>query len=691
LNEARMTESSPPEMYREACRLQAAGQLAEAERLFRRVLASEPYHPDALHFLGIVLTQTRRYAEAVDVLALGLMHRPQDASIAGDLGAALQLAARYEEAIAAYRHVLDLKPDLAAAWFNLGQSLYMLGRYAESATATGRAAELNPNDADIQHQIGLILRDSGDSTAALKAFERAIELRPNFSQAMTSMAALLHSNGHFSEAVATWRRALDFNPKDAAAAYNLGSALRHAGRVDDAIAALRQSVAANPNEPMAWNNLAGLLKDIGELGESLGCYDRAIALRPDSAPQYSNRLYTIHFHPAFDAKKILSEHLEYARRFLSAIRPDERHENDRDENRPLRIGYVSADFRRHPVGLSFEFLLENHDRKNFQTVCFSNVRNADKETERMRRLPEEWHEAHSLSDDQLVALVRERKIDILVDLSLHMAHNRLTMFARKPAPVQVTYLGYPSTTGVGAIEYRLSDSFIDPPGTDGNYTEKTVRLPRTYMCWRWGGEEAAVNDLPAKGAGVVTFGSLNNYCKVTPEVLTLWGEVMGRVKNSRLILRCPAQEAARKVIQALTGYGIAAERVRIVGHLSWKDYVDLYHQQDIGLDPSPYPGHTTSLDSYWMGVPVVTLTGDTGVSRVGTSLLSTIGLPELIAPNRERYVAIVSELAGDLSGLAELRSGLRERVRGSAICDGRAFARDVEGVYRKMWRDWVRR
>jgi protein O-GlcNAc transferase len=685
-----MTQSSLPQIYQLARDHQAAGRLPEAEKLFRQILVSEPFHPDALHFLGVVLTQEAKFGEAINALGLAMSNRPEDASIAGDLGAALQLAGRYDEAITVYRRVLDLQKNSLAAWLNMGQCLYMQRRYAESVQVIKQAAALNPRDAEIQHQIAVVLRDWGDDAGALAAFDKAIELRPDYPKALGNMGALLLKRGDFAGGVAAWRRALEIDPSDWGSAYNLGTVLRDAMKIDEAIAALRLAVAANPNEPKAWNNLAGLLKDAGELDESLACYDRAIALSPESAARYSNRLYTLHFHPGFDAKQLLGEHLEFARRHIAGIRAADDHLNDRDPERPLRIGYVSADFRRHPVGLSFEFLLENHDKKNFQTICFSNVRYPDNETERMQRIPDEWHAVSSLTDDQLAELVRERKIDILVDLSLHMAHNRLTMFARKPAPIQVTYLGYPSTTGVAAIDYRLSDAAIDPPGRDGDYTEKTIRLPRTYLCWRWSGAEAAVNSLPAKKSGYVTFGSLNNFCKVTPAVLDVWGRLMARVHNSRLILRCMAESASWKVLEALGKHGVAADRVLIVGQLPWDQYVGLFDQQDIGLDPFPYPGHTTSLDSFWMGVPVVTLTGDTAVSRVGASLLRAIGLPELIARTEEEYIEIAAGLANDLGKVSELRGRLREMVRQSAVGDGPQFARDVEGVYRQMWRDWAR-
>jgi protein O-GlcNAc transferase len=685
-----MTQSSLQQTFDLARQHLSAGRLAEAEELYRQILLKEPYHPDVLHLLGMVTGQTGRIPEAIDLIAKAHFQRPDDPAIAGDLGVMLQLAGRFDLATDVYKRVLELKPDSAEAWFNLGQTLHFQKRFAESKGAFAKALELGCEDVDIHNRYGVFLRDSGDEAGALEALARAIELRPDHAEALANCASLFHKQGNFAQAVAGWRRALQANPRDAATAYNLGTVLRDASMLDEAIAVLRQSVEVNPGEPKAWNNLAGLYKDAGDLDQSLACYDRAIALRPESAATYSNRLYTLHFHPDFDAKKLLAEHREYARRHIEKIRPARNHDNDRDPDRALNIGYVSADFRRHPVGLSFQYLLENHDRQRFKIFCFSSVPRPDSQTQSMERSADQWHSVGPMSDEQLAKLVRDCKIDILVDLSLHMAHNRLTMLARKPAPVQVTYLGYPSTTGVGAIDYRLSDAVIDPPGTDANYTEQTIRLPRTYMCWRWGGKQSPAGTLPAKRNGYVTFGCLNNFCKVTPAVLDLWGKVMARATDSRLLLRSPAGSAADRVTAALGKHGIERGRVEFVGQLSFDDYVKVMARQDVGLDPFPYPGHTTSLDSFWMGVPVVTLVGDTGVSRVGASLLEAIGLPELIGQSAEQFVAIAVSVANDLPKLAQWRAGLRQRVAGSPICDGAGFARDVEGVYRDMWRRWVR-
>ncbi|MGA3068407.1 MAG: hypothetical protein ABSF29_16320, partial [Tepidisphaeraceae bacterium] len=309
---------------------------------------------------------------------------------------------------------------------------------------------------------------------------------------------------------------------------------------------------------------------------------------------------------------------------------------------------------------------------------------------RFKKSADRWRDIAGLTDEQAANQIREDQIDILVDLALHTGGNRLLVFARKPAPIQATYLGYPGSTGLATIDYRLTDPFIDPPGADDDYTETTLRLPRSYLCWQWGGKEVSVAPLPARVNKFVTFGCLNNFCKVTPAVLKTWGELMARAPNSRLILRCPIGLASQLVLATLADQGIDESRVELIARLPWDKYVALYHRIDLCLDPFPYCGHTVSLDSLWMGVPVVTLSGETAVGRGGRSILSNLGLPELIASTPADYVKIATELAGNFHQLGELRRTMRGRMRDSPLMDAPGVARDIESAYRRIWRIWCK-
>jgi len=647
-----------PQWLESAKQHHSAGRLDKAEALYRKVLLSRPNHPDALHLLGLLHYQAGRFDAAAEMLRRAASANPTSAECRFNLALALLAQGRWDDAIAALRDALSLRPSYPQAYNSLGTALRAKGQLAEAVDAYRQAVASNPQVAGFWSNLGIALHGQGNPQEAVEAFRRAIALKPDFAEA--------HNN--------------------------LGNALWASRRYTEAAQACREAIRLRPDLADAYNNLGNAAKDLGQLDEAIDCYRKAITLEPSSHQVHSSLIYTLYFHQDYDAAAILAEHRawndRHAKPLAVHIRP---HENDRSPDRRLRIGYVSADFRTHPVGLCFEPLLEQHDHRPFEIICFSNVPRADAVTARMQKHADQWLEIFGQSDQEVAELVRQKQIDILVDLSLHMAHNRMLVFARKPAPVQVTYLGYPGTTGLSTVDYRLGDSYIDPPGTEQFHSEKTIRLPRTYLCWRFNGGEQAVGPLPALQNGYVTFGSLNNFAKVTPPVLETWGKLLSVVKDSRLILRCPQGQAADHVCRALGRYGVDPRRLDLVGHLSWEQYVSLYQYQDIGLDPFPYPGHTTSCDSMWMGVPVVTLTGQTSVSRAGASLLHTIGLSELIAAEEQQYVEMARNLAEDLPRLMQLRATLRGRMQQSALMDAAGFARDVEAAYRQMWRQWCRR
>ncbi|HMD52957.1 MAG TPA: hypothetical protein VKJ65_00200, partial [Phycisphaerae bacterium] len=363
------------------------------------------------------------------------------------------------------------------------------------------------------------------------------------------------------------------------------------------------------------------------------------------------------------------------------------HPNDRNPDRRLRIGYVSPDFRQHVVGRNLLPLLQRHDRANFEIFCYSNVIHADSMTEKLRSHADQWRNITDQTDQSAAQMIRNDRIDILVDMSLHMAGNRLLIFAAKPAPVQATFMGYPGSTGLETVDYRLTDPYLDPPGMfDAFYSEKSIRLPETFWCYDPLAEEASVNELPALKNNYITFGCLNNFCKVNDDVIALWGKVFTAIPDSRLLLSAPAGESRERIPRALEKIGIDPRRLEFADFLPRSKYLMLYHTMDIGLDTLPYNGHSTSLDSFWMGVPVVTLVGKTAVGRAGWSQLCNLDLKELSAPTPEEYVEIVTKLAGDLPRLAELRRTLRPRMQVSGLMNAKRFADNVEAAYREMWR-----
>lgn len=562
---------------------------------------------------------------------------------------------RFDQAIAAYREVIAIYPSLAEIHCNLGAALSDAGRLDEAIAAYRKAIALKPQIAEIHYNMGVALADKGMLPEAIAAYRQAIVLRPEFPQALN----------------------------------NLGNALRDNGQLDDAIAAFEKVVAILPANADSLFNLANAYRDQGRLDEAIAAFRQALALAPDRTDIDSSFILTLHYHPAFDAQAIAQEHRRWDRQHAQPLhRFIPLHLNDRDPDRRVKIGYVSPDFRQHCQALFTVPVLSRHDHQNFQIVCYSGVQCPDAMTHRLRGYADVWREAAALSDEQLAGLIHEDRIDVLVDLTMHMAGNRLPVFARKPAPVQVCWLAYPASTGLSAMDYRLSDPYLDPPGEEESiYTERTIRMPDTFWCYDPLSSEP-VGELPAERHGCITFGCLNAVCKINESQLAVWTKVMRRVQNSRLILLSPAGSARQRMIERFDQEGVDPIRIEFVPYQPRQRYLQVYHRIDLGLDSFPINGHTTSLDSFWMGVPVVTLIGPTPISRAGWCQLSNLGLSELAAHTPEQFVRIAVDLAGDLSRLKELRSTLRRRMEQSCLMDADRFTRNIEAAYRQMWRSW---
>jgi protein O-GlcNAc transferase len=641
-----------------------SGRLAEAAALYRQILQSNPNDAEALQMLGLAAHQGGNTAEALELVGRAIAVNPHAAAYRCHLGILLGTQKRWDQAIASFREAIRLDPRLGEAHQNLGNALRLAGKPDE----------------------------------AIAAYRRAIELRPEHADSVSARLILINlllDARKLGAAVAAYREALARKPNWAELRYDLGNTLWEMKEIDQAIDEFRTCLRDRPDFAPALNNLAMALKDVRRLDESLECFSRSEALAPNAAVG-SNLLYVAHFHPKYDAKMLLAAHrawnARYAAPLAGGIRP---HANDRSPDRPLRIGYSSPNFRGHSVGLLIFPLLKHHDRENFQVYCYSDAPVKDQKTEAIRATATCWRDTAALSDEQLAEQVRADRVDILVDLTLHMANNRMLAFARKPAPIAVTYLGYASTSGLDTIDYRISDRFIDPPAVGGQptaindaYTEQAICLSGPYWCFDPGTDQPPVNSSPAAERGYVTFGCLNNFCKVNEPLLELWAQIMSASANSKILIVTPRGEARRRVQQFMAHRGIEPARVEFADIVERSLYLQTYHRIDLCLDPFPCNGGTTTLEAAWMGVPTISLAGQTAVSRGGLTILSHLGLGELATSSGEQYVRAAIELAGDRETLGRLRSELRERMRNSPLMDGRAFARDFETVYRRIWRRW---
>jgi len=668
--------------------LSSQGKHAEALQSHRHAVAKQPRVPEALAHLAASQAALGQYEDAIASYRQALAVRPRFAEAQCNLGNLLSLTGRTEEAVGAYQAALSHKPQFPEAWVNLGIALRELGGLEESAAAFGNAIAQRSQFVDAHFNLGALLVDMKRPDAALEQLRIALSLKPNHADSLMITGLAFYAKGMHSDAVSLYQRAIALKPDFAEAYLNLGVALGALDRADESQAAIEQAIRLNPNLPEAHLNLATALRDQGLIDEAIARYRGLVALQPTPV-NLDALLYSLHFHPAYAPGQIRAEHAAYD----AVVRTPGKsapHTNVRTANRRLRIGYVSPDFRDHCQANFLMPLLASHDKSRFEIFAYGNMPTFDQMGERLLAHVDHRRSIAGVNDAQADAMIRADRIDILVDLTLHMADNRLPLFARKPAPVQITWLGYPSTTGVSAIDYRFSDAYLDPPGqTDAFYVEKTIRLPDTFWCYDPMSDVPAIASPPSERTDHITFGCLNNFAKVTDATLNLWGRVMESAPGSRLVLLTPPGRARTRVVAALSKHGIAADRISFVERLPRQDYLRTYQQIDIALDTIPYTGHTTTLDALWMATPVVTCTGLTAVSRGAGSILHCVGLDELIAHNADDFVKCAVDLATHAQGLRELRANLRDRFERSPLMDAKRFTQHIEAAYSQAWDTWL--
>jgi len=650
-----MSEAAIHNLLREALAHHQGGRFDEARRGYERVLERAPNEPDALHLLGLLAHQQGDHARAIELMGRAIALRPGAAEFYVNVAAALQAVGDNERAIESLRRAVELAPDLPEAYSNLGGALAGVGQ-------VGKA---------VQH------------------FQRALSLRPQYEGARIGLASAFARQRRVAEAVGCLREAIRLHPRSAAARVNLADLLRQMGRVDEAAELLRQAIEFEPNMPQAYHNLGTALFELGLLEEARQAFSRAMELRPSDSLAAENYLLTLYRDAGASPEGILEAHRQWGRKFadpLTAGAPAV--EADRDPDRRLRVGYVGSSFNDNPPARRFlEPLFRNHNREWFEITAYSDVEAEDETTRRLRGYCDRWNSIVGLTDAQLAERIRADRIDVLVDLSLHAGGNRLLAFARRAAPVQLTYLAYAGTSGMRAMDWRLTDACLDPSSYERFYSEKSFRL-RSYWGYEAPKEGPEVASLPANRAGYITFGCLNQFSKVRPETIAVWGRCMKAAGDSRLILRCDEGSPRVRTRELFESHGVSGGRIEFVGAQPFIGYLETYNRIDIALDPFPCAGGTTTCDALWMGVPVITLAGAHALARAGVSVLTNGGLPEMVADSNDRYVEIATKLAGNLSELSECRAALRQKMSSSTLCDVRGFARDFEGAVRQIWRAW---
>jgi len=584
-------------------------------------------------------------------------------------------------------------PDYQFAWKVLGVVLIKTGRISESLIASQKSVELNPLDSEAHYNFAITLKGVGRLNDAEISYRKAIALKPNYAEAYNNLGTILKHLGRINEAEVSYSKAITLKPDYAEAHYNLGNTLE-LGRLEEAEVSYRKAIALKPNYAEAYNNLGSTLKDLGRINEALSNYNKAIELKVDFSEAYSSKNLCLNYSSLWSPLSIYNEHLKFEKQFggLKVELPQDKLVKKNFGER-LRIGYVSADFRSHSVAYFFEPLLKNHNDNLVETFCYYNNGLVDTTTKRLMAASDHWRSIVDLPDLDIFNLIKNDKIDILVDLSGHTGKNRLLVFAQKPAPIQVTWLGYPNTTGLSAIDYRFTDIIADPIGeADKLHSETLWRLPNGFQCYQGNEKIPARLELPQKIQGHITFGSFNNFSKVTPQVIKTWSKILHSVPNSNLLLKCFQLNYNKNYyLELFKKEGVSEDRIKLYGRLPNTDeHLNLYNEIDIGLDPFPYNGATTTCEALWMGVPVITLLGDRHVGRVGASILTNVGLTDFIAQDTDSYIKLAVEMAANTNYLKDTRKNLRERMQRAPLCDARSFTSNIEAAYQEMWRKYLK-
>ena len=681
--------------YADLCRVRAlAGNAKGAKDAIDAGIARFPNNASFHHYLGNLQMTAADPAAALESYSRELVLSPNDAQAHLNVGLALSELKKFGEASESFQRAVEIDPASAAAHVNLGRSLKAEGRLTEAAASLRRALEIQPDDADTLNELGSALQKQGELDPALELYARAIKLKPDLPGGYTNLGLALFEKGEVAHAIAIFRAGLAVKPL-AETHDNLGIALQANGSPDEAIEHFEKALEIAPDNPFTKCNLAGALADGGHPRQAIAVYRQILALRPEHLMAHSNLLFSL----SVDEQCSALEYLEEARGFdrkLVGPTDDRLRLPGRHRGARLRLGFVSADLRGHPVGYFVEGILQSIDRGRFDLFAYPTIAKEDALTARIRPLFAGWHMLKGLSDEAAAQRIRADGIDILLDLSGHTGDNRLGVFAMRAAPVQITWLGYFASTGLSAMDYVLADEVCVPPGNDHHFTERVWRLPRTRLCFTPPAEGSTpeVSPLPASTRGHITFGCFQRLPKINDDVLALWKRIFAALPEARLFLQSPQTGRAKYIDQIrsrLADVGIEADRVTIRGPAARSTYLESYAEVDIVLDTFPFTGGTTTCEALWMGVPTITLAGESMIARQGAALLRAGDLAEWVAETEDGYVEKAISFATEIDALAHLRSSMRVRMRASALFDVRLFAANFGAALDAIWDEQISR
>lgn len=685
--------------------LKLAGSVQEGIQKYYEALKIDPHYAPAYYNLGVVYSEMMQFDMALNCYEKAAFERPMYAEAYCNMGVIYKNRGDLESAIACYERCLAVSPNfeiaknnMAIALTDLGTKVKLEGDINQGVAYYKKALYYNWHYADAMYNLGVAYGEMLKFDMAIVFYELAFHFNPQCAEACNNLGVIYKDRDNLDKAVECYQLALSIKPNFSQSLNNLGVVYTVQGKMDTAASLIEKAIIANPTYAEAYNNLGVLYRDAGNISLAIDAYEQCLKIDPDSRNAGQNRLLAMNYINEGQDDKLFEAHRDWGKRFTRLYPQYTSWENPKESERPLVIGYVSPDFFTHSVSYFIEAPLVYHDYANFKVVVYSAVVKADAKTIRFKdkviKKGGIWRDIYGIDEKKVASMVREDKVDILVELTGHTANNKLGMMACRPAPVQVTWIGYPNTTGLPTIDYRISDSLADPPDTLQKHVEELVRLPECFLCYTPSPEAGPVSPTPALSNGFVTFGSFNNLAKITPKVLQVWARILCAVPNSRLVVKCKpfcCDSVRERFLTTLEQLGLEPLRVDLLPLILLNhDHMQAYSLMDISLDTFPYAGTTTTCESLYMGVPCVTMGGSVHAHNVGVSLLSKVGLGHLVAKNEEEYVQLALQLASDITALSNLRMSLRELMSKSPVCDGTNFILGLESIYRNMWRRYCK-
>ncbi|KAF7804273.1 putative UDP-N-acetylglucosamine--peptide N-acetylglucosaminyltransferase SPINDLY [Senna tora] len=697
--------------------IKLAGNTQEGIQKYYDALKIDPHYAPAYYNLGVVYSEMMQYDMALSFYEKAAFERPMYAEAYCNMGVIYKNRGDLEAAIACYERCLAVSPNFEIAKNNMAIALTDLGTkglsnkcpralvkvklegdISQGVAYYKKALYYNWHYADAMYNLGVAYGEMLKFDMAIVYYELAFHFNPHCAEACNNLGVIYKDRDNLDKAVECYQLALSIKPNFSQSLNNLGVVYTVQGKIDAAASIIEKAIIANPTYAEAFNNLGVLYRDAGDITLAINAYEQCLKIDPDSRNAGQNRLLAMNYIDEGRDEKLFEAHRDWGRRFMKLYPQYTSWDNPKDPERPLVIGYVSPDYFTHSVSYFIEAPLAYHDYAKYKVIVYSAVVKADAKTIRFREKVLKkggiWKDIYGADEKKVADMVREDQVDILVELTGHTANNKLGMMACRPAPVQVTWIGYPNTTGLPTIDYRITDSLADPPETKQKHVEELVRLPQSFLCYAPSPEAGPVCPTPALSNGFVTFGSFNNLAKITPKVLQVWARILRAIPNSRLVVKCKpfcCDSVRQRFLSTLELLGLEPLRVDLLPLILLNhDHMQAYSLMDVSLDTFPYAGTTTTCESLYMGVPCVTMAGSVHAHNVGVSLLSNVGLENLIARNEDEYVQLAMQLASDISALQNLRMSLRELMSKSPLCDGANFTLGLESTYRTMWHRYCR-